>query len=76
MPARDVFHDAAREVLEAEGWLITDDPFRLKFPDRTLYVDLGAQRLIGAVRDHERIAVEIMSFLNQSDVFELEHSVG
>jgi uncharacterized protein (DUF433 family) len=36
MPAKDIFHDVVRSVLEKEGWTITDDPLRI-----TVYDVLG-----------------------------------
>jgi hypothetical protein len=29
--AKDIFHDLVKAGLEAEGWTITNDPYRLKF---------------------------------------------
>ena len=37
---------------------------------RTLEVDLGAERLIGAEKEGEKIAVEIKSFLGVSEIHE------
>ena len=44
MPARNIYHDAVAHALVAEGWIITDDPLRIMFEGRDLYVDLGAER--------------------------------
>lgn len=41
-----------------DGWAITHDPYTLPSDRRNLYVDLGAERLIGAERRGETIAVE------------------
>jgi hypothetical protein len=30
MAAKDVFHDAVRNGLEKEGWVITNDPLRIR----------------------------------------------
>jgi XisH protein len=44
---------------------------------RRLYVDLAADRdRLGAERDGRRIAVEIQSFLGDSDIENLHHAVG
>ena len=49
MPARNLYHDAVVIALQADGWTITDDPFRVSFGVRNLFVDLAAERLtIGA----------------------------
>jgi hypothetical protein len=63
--------------LEADGWTITDDPLRVPFGGRNLFVDLAAERItIGAERGNERIAVEIQSFLSPSPMFDLERALG
>jgi hypothetical protein len=43
---------------------------------RRLYVDLGAERTLAAERDGRRIAIEIQSFLGDSEVENLHHAVG
>lgn len=43
---------------------------------RQLYVDLGAEQLLGATRDQVRIAVEVKSFLGASEVKDLEAALG
>lgn len=76
MPARDIYHDIVLKALSGEGWTITNDPLRLSYGGRNLYVDLGAEKLVGAEREEQKIAVEIKSFLGESDVQELSVSVG
>lgn len=44
--------------------------------DPQLSTDLGAERLIAAEKPQEKIAVEIKSFLAESQVSELEKAVG
>ena len=48
----------------------------LKYGDRRLFVDLGAENLIAAEKDRQRIAVEIKSFVGQSEVHDLEVALG
>jgi hypothetical protein len=77
MPARNIYHDAVRRALEADGWTITHDPLLLPSGDRRLFIDLGAERTtLGAERGSERIAVEISSFLAESPVRDLQEAVG
>ena len=77
MPAKNIHHDTVVQALEADGWTITDDPLRVPFGGRNLFVDLAAERLtIGAERGNERIAVEVQSFLSPSPMFDLEHALG
>ncbi len=72
MPAKDLYHDAVVEALTSEGWTITDDPLRLAYGRRNLYVDLGAENLFAAVKGNRLIAVEIKSFAGASDMQDLE----
>ncbi|KKD38080.1 MAG: XisH family protein [Limnoraphis robusta] len=76
MPARDLYHDTVRTALIKEGWTITDDPLILKIGGRSTFVDLGAEKLIAAERDSEKIAVEIKSFLSPSLINDLESAWG
>jgi hypothetical protein len=66
--AKDLFHDAVRNALIKDGWQITDDPFFLKVGGVEFYIDLGAEKLIAAERNNEKIAVEIKSFINPSSL--------
>jgi hypothetical protein len=77
MPARNIYHDAVVNALVADGWTITDDPLRVSYGQRELYVDLGAERaLVAAEKAEQKIAVEIQSFLNRSQVRDLQEAVG
>jgi hypothetical protein len=40
VPARNIYHDTVATALTADGWTITDDPLRLSFGGRDLFVDL------------------------------------
>lgn len=76
MPARDIYHDVVVQALIADGWLITDDPLRLAYGARDVYIDLAAELPIAAERDGQRIAVEVKSFVGASNIRELELAVG
>ncbi|MDJ0534241.1 MAG: XisH family protein [Xenococcaceae cyanobacterium MO_207.B15] len=76
MPAKDIFHDIVTIALQKDGWLITDDPLRLKWGLRELFVDLGAKKLIAAQKGETKIAVEIKSFIGKSPINELENALG
>lgn len=77
MPAKNIYHGAVIRALEADGWTITDDPLKLEYGDRNLYVDLGAEdSTVGAERSGRKIAVEIQSFLGLSALRDLEEAVG
>lgn len=76
MPAKDLLHDCVKNALIKDGWKITDDPFRLRYKGRKLYVDLGAERILAAEKGEEKIAVEIKSFVGASEMNDLENALG
>lgn len=76
MPRRDIFHNAVKRALEKDGWTITHDPLILEIGEKILSIDLGAENLISAKKGAKKIAVEIKSFLGQSDVRDLQRAVG
>ncbi len=65
-----------RNALIKDGWKITDDPLRLRYKGRKLYVDLGAERILAAEKGEEKIAVEIKSFVGASEMNDLENALG
>ena len=73
---RDLFHFEVREALEKDGWEITHDPFSFEVKDSKFQIDLGAERLIGAQKNNEKIAVEIKTFLAQSLMSAFHLAVG
>ena len=56
--------------------MITDDPLKFKFGDVNFQVDLAAQKLLGAEKAGEKIAVEIKSFLNPSAITDFYAALG
>jgi hypothetical protein len=77
MPARDVYHNTVKNALIKDGWKIIHDPLRIRLArGKNLFVDLGAERLLGAERGTEKIAVEVKSFTRPSDMKDLEEAVG
>ncbi len=76
MSAKDLYHTPFVHALQKDGWTITHDPLTLPFDGTDLFIDIGAERLIGAEREGERIAVEIKSFLKPSSVQDLKEAIG
>ncbi len=76
MSRRDTYHPIVKQALIREGWTITHDPFRFLKADPELAADLGAERTISADRGREKIVVEIKSFLDDSQIVELEKALG
>jgi hypothetical protein len=60
--ARNLLHEAVRQALLYDGWAITHDPYEMRPYNPNWEMDLGAERLIGAEREAEKIAVEVKSF--------------
>ena len=75
MPSKDLYPENVRVALEKEGWTITHDPYTLALGRRTGYIDLGAE-MIAAEKEDKKIAVEIKSFLQKSDLNVFEDAVG
>jgi Holliday junction resolvase-like predicted endonuclease len=76
MPAKDFFHDAAKRALINDGWTITNDPLSLKWGERDLYVDFGAEKVMVAQKAGRLIAVEVKSFIGASEMRDLHNAVG
>jgi hypothetical protein len=74
--AKDKFHDEVKTALEKDGWQITDDPLYIKVGKIPIQIDIGAEKLIGAERNGEKIAVEIKTFGRASFITALHEAVG
>lgn len=74
--AKDIYHDRVKTALEKHNWTITDEFFRLSIGSRSVYIDLGAEKIIAAEKEGHKIAVEIKSFLSPSPVQDLENALG
>ena len=77
MAAKDVFHNVVKTALQKDGWVITDDPLTLRVDAFTdLFIDLGAEKLLAAEKEGQKIAVEIKTFLGQSAVTDFHMAMG
>ncbi len=76
MSAKDIFHEAVKQALQKEQWVITHDPLKLEFGNVKFKIDLGAEKLIAAEKNSEKIAVEIKSFLNPSAITDFYSALG
>ncbi len=75
--ARDKFHDVVVTALIKEGWTITHDPFDLQVGGVDMEIDLGAERILAAERQDQKIAVEVKSFLDSSsNITEFHRALG
>ena len=57
MPAKDAFHEVVKIALQKDGWQITHDPYTLQAGTLELYIDLGAEKVVAAEKDGQKIAV-------------------
>ena len=76
MPRLDIIHDAVKNALIKDGWVITDDPYIIQYRRTTLYADLGAERPIAVERDGQRLVVEVKSFIGASKIQDLKEALG
>jgi hypothetical protein len=76
MPAKDIYHDVVKNALIKDGWTITHDPLRLSWGGKDAYVDFGAEQLLAAEKAGKRIAVEVKSFVGDSEMDDLEKALG
>ena len=76
MPARDRYHDWVKATLMQAGWTISHDPLSLSIGKISVQIDLGLENLIGAEKGTEKIAVEIKSFGNASQITDFYAAFG
>jgi XisH protein len=75
--AKDRFHAQVKAALIKDLWSITHDPFSIQISEAVrLQIDLGAENTIAAQREREKIAVEIKSFISDSDISEFHAALG
>lgn len=76
--AKDIYHDIVKQALINSGWVITHDPYIIDLPEvrPKQEIDLGAEKIIAAEKETEKIAVEIKSFLNASLVYDFHQALG
>jgi len=74
---KDIFHQQVKDALKKDGWKITHDPFTIRISEATkLQSDLAAENAIAAERESEMIAVEIKSFISESDISFFHTALG
>ncbi len=76
MSAKDFIHDAVKNALIKDGWIITADPFTLRYEDATVFADLAAEHPIGAEKSGKKIVVEVKSFTGPSPMQDLKLALG
>lgn len=75
--AKDSFHKQFKTALIKDRWTITHDPLTIRISEAVkLQIDLAAEQILAAERDSEKIAVEIKSFIGDSDVSTFHTALG
>ena len=74
--AKDTFHDVVKAALIKEGWTITHDPYEIAVGGVEMYIDLGAEQVIGAEQGEAKIAVEVKSFFGRSIISDFHTAHG
>ncbi len=74
--AKDIFHNTVKTALEKDGWMITHDPYRLRYGISDIYIDFAAEEAIAAEKEGRKIAVEVKSFASSSTISEFHTALG
>ncbi|WP_193196795.1 XisH family protein [Nostoc sp. MG11] len=76
MAAKDLFHDAVKQALLKEQWVITADPLKIRIARVKFEIDLAAEKVLAADKAGRKIAVEVKSFLNSSVITDFHSALG
>lgn len=76
MAQLDTFHHVVKTALRKDGWHITDDPLYLQYGGVDYAIDFGAEPLIVAEKEHDKVAIEVKSFLVGSPTYEFHKVLG
>ncbi|WP_373529747.1 XisH family protein [Nostoc sp.] len=76
MAAKDLFHNAVKQALLKEQWVITADPLKIRIERVKFEIDLAAEKILAADKGGRKIAVEIKSFLNSSVITDFHSALG
>ena len=73
---KDKFHDAVREALIKDDWIVTHEEWRIETLGFNIKIDFAAEKLIAATKDDQKIAVEVKSFISQSHISQFHMALG
>src|SRR2546421_12823746 len=76
MPPQDNIHEAVKNALVRDGWVITDDPFTIVFLEARLFADLAAEHPLRIRRGERKLVVEAKSFLSASGMQDFKLALG
>ena len=55
--AKDIYHQAIKNVLVKDGWTITADPYPLEYEDIELFPDLAVEKFISETQRQRKIII-------------------
>ena len=76
MAAKDLFHQAVKQALLKQQWVITADALKIKIEGVRFEIDLAAEKILAAQKEERKIAVEIKSFINNSVLNDFHVALG
>jgi hypothetical protein len=76
MAAKDLFHDAVKQALLKDQWVITAEPLTIKIEGVRFEIDLAAEKVFAAEKAGRKIAVEVKSFLSNSALTDFHAALG
>jgi len=76
MSAKDKYHEDVRIALQKANWIITHDPYFLRLEGVNFPVDLGAEKMLAAEKENQKILVEVKSFISESIPNEFHTALG
>jgi len=76
MPVKNIYHNPVKTALKKDRWIITDEPFKLKYESRELLVHLGAKKIIAPQNRERKIMVAIKHFQGRSQIHDLQICLG
>jgi hypothetical protein len=76
--AKDLYHNEVKAALQKEGWIVTDDPYILDLKAHNIFtsnleIDLGAEKILGAEKGSQKIAIEIKTLSSASLIYSLHN---
>ncbi len=76
MATIDIIHEAVKNALIKDGWIITHDPYVIRYEEVALFADLGAERALAAELSGRQIVVEVKSFVGRSPIQDMKIALG
>ena len=74
--AKDAYHETVKRALIKDDWLITHDPFVIRYDDLRVYADLGAEKIFTDVSESNKIVAEIKVLGGVSKIEDFEKALG